>query len=246
MRHQWCYLLESWHFVPLIWYGLVNATTNHCPHGQQVYCQASMPVLCIFNWSCVCVSPVSLSLSMSDTYYSMFTVCLTLITACSQYVWHLLQHVHSMSDTYYSMFTVCLTLITACSQYNLQLYGWLSGRQFKESKHAVRSCAATHNAEVHDYITGVHIKWSQRINFIKSVRMVQCLDAVLVVFSPTEKNLCTTWNIWISCNLKKKWVFLISRSAVPSRNKIVCSVCQEDTTQCRNVFTHATKKLCAL
>ena len=55
----------------------------------------------------VCVCLLCLSLS----------VCLTLITACSQYVWHLLQHVPSMSDTYYSMFTVCLTLITACSQY---------------------------------------------------------------------------------------------------------------------------------
>ena len=48
---------------------------------------------------CVCVCLLCLSLSMSDTYYSIFKVCLT----------------------YHSIFKVCLTLITACSQYNLQL-----------------------------------------------------------------------------------------------------------------------------
>ena len=82
------------------------------------------------------------------------SLCLTLITALSKYVSHLIQHFQSMSDTYHSIFKVCLTLTTACSQYNLQLYGWLFGRQFKQSKHAVRSRAATHNAEVHAYITG--------------------------------------------------------------------------------------------
>ena len=34
---------------------------------------------------------------------------------------------------------------------------WLLVRHFKQSKHAVRNCAATHSVKVQEYITLVHV-----------------------------------------------------------------------------------------